>query len=433
MSPRSLLAAWLLAAAAAVTAAPADDLKALVEQGRAADAYALGKQHPNELGNPAFDFYFGIAAVDSGHAGEGVLALERYTANFPDNLTARLELGRGYFVLGDDARAREEFDTVLKANPPASVQANVQRFLDAIRSRESRYQTTAGFYVEAGIGHDSNVNGGVPGANLTLPGFGAVTLLSGVEISDPYTHLGAGGNVTHPVAPGVSLFGAANVEAKRNWHDKLYDQNNYGFAGGVSVVQQKNLWRVTGSYGVLDVDDNRFRTVSGLGGEVHHQLDELNMLNANVQYAKLDYEGANSPRNANFYSLGAGWRRAFIGSGQPLLTLSGFAAHEDNDRNRPDLGRKLYGGRIALALTPAPRWSLAFGGTAQSSTYDGRDVLLGETRKDRYHGFDASAGYSLTRNWSLRGEYQYANNDSNLALYEYKRHLVLLKVRYEYK
>ena len=97
--------AVLLSIAGAAFAAPADDVKALIEKGDSAAAYALGKKNPQELGIPVFDFYFGVAAVDSGHAGEGVLALERYVTNFPDNLQARLELARGYFVLGEDLRA----------------------------------------------------------------------------------------------------------------------------------------------------------------------------------------------------------------------------------------------------------------------------------------------------------------------------------------
>jgi len=77
-----------------------DDMKALVEQGKTSEAYELGKSHPEELGDPTYDFYFGVAAVSSGRSGEGVLALERYVLNFPDNAYGRLELARGYFVLG---------------------------------------------------------------------------------------------------------------------------------------------------------------------------------------------------------------------------------------------------------------------------------------------------------------------------------------------
>src|SRR5258706_5451956 len=128
MKQMTLLIALLgLTAAFSALAAPADEVKALLDQRNAAAAYALAKQNPGEIGNPAFDFYFGIAAIDSGHAGEGVLALERYVVNFPNNSEARLELARGYFVLGEDSRAREEFNAVLKENPPPNVAANIER------------------------------------------------------------------------------------------------------------------------------------------------------------------------------------------------------------------------------------------------------------------------------------------------------------------
>lgn len=414
-------------------AAPADELKALLDQGKAADAYALGKKHPEELGNPAFDFYFGVAAVDTGHAGEGVLAMERYTANFPDNQTARLELARAYFVLGDNARAREEFDAVQKANPPAGVQANVQRFMDAIRARESAYQTTAGFYAEIGVGHDTNVNAGVGSANITLPVFGPVTLLSGVKTADSFGTLRAGGNLTYPVAPGVALFGAANADTQRNRNDTAFDQENAGIAGGVSIVQEKNLYRITGSYSTLAVGHDRYRDVSGISGEVNHQLDEFQMLSGSVQFAKLDYQGANEPRNANLSGIGVAYRRAFIGNWQPLITLSANYGEEHNVKSRPDLGRRFHGVRAAAAVTPAPKWALSAGASYQEGKYDGADVLLGTLRKDEYYGLDAALSYALDRNWSVRGEYQFLKNRSNIALYEFERQLVAIKLRYEFK
>ena len=96
-SALAALAALLLVACGKSFAAPADELRALLEQGRPADAYALGRSRSEELGKPEFDFYYGVAALDSGHAGEGVLALERYVVRFPDNDRARLELARGSF------------------------------------------------------------------------------------------------------------------------------------------------------------------------------------------------------------------------------------------------------------------------------------------------------------------------------------------------
>ena len=86
-----LFAVFLLVAIipfAAIAAIP-DDVKTMLEQGKPKEAYELGKQHPELLGDPVFDFYYGVAAIDSGNAGEGVLALERYVINFPENASAR--------------------------------------------------------------------------------------------------------------------------------------------------------------------------------------------------------------------------------------------------------------------------------------------------------------------------------------------------------
>src|SRR5437660_10796565 len=123
-------AAALVVCSGAARAAPVDELRALLEQGKSAEAYALGRRHPEELGKPDFDFYYGIAAVDSGHAGEGVLALERYVVQYPENDRARLELARGYFVLGELVRAREEFESVLLTDPPPAVRAPIERVMD---------------------------------------------------------------------------------------------------------------------------------------------------------------------------------------------------------------------------------------------------------------------------------------------------------------
>ena len=93
-------------------AAPADDVRGLLEAGKYSEAYQLGRQHGDALGQPAFDFYYGIAALDGGAPGEGVLALERFLIAAPDNRSARFHLARGYYILGEDQRARAEFNDI---------------------------------------------------------------------------------------------------------------------------------------------------------------------------------------------------------------------------------------------------------------------------------------------------------------------------------
>ena len=418
----------------ALHAAPADDIKILLERGNAAEAYSLGAAHPGLLGQPVFDFYFGIAAIDSGHAGEGVLALERYVINFPGNARARLELARGYFVLGEDARASEEFDRILKTDPPAATRANIERFMDAIRSRQSLYMATAGFFIEAGYGYDSNTNGGVSNAGINLPIFGNVVVnASGVKAGSGFSWLAAGGQASKPVAPGVAVFAGGQVDGKFNNANNQFDQQNLAASAGLTYFRNKNLYRFTVSHSEITVDDNRFHNANGIAGEWHRQLDELQTVSPFAQYAQLRYAGFNTPRDADLYVLGLGYRKSFIGNWQPLFTASIDGGQEHDIRGRPDLGRDLYGGRLALSLTPAPKWALSIGGTYQKSRYQGQDILLLTSRNDDYYALDVTASYAYARNFSIRAELLISKNDSNISLYEYRRDVIALKARYDFK
>lgn len=418
----------------AAHAAPADEIKKLMEAGRAADAYALGRNHPEALGDPAFDFYFGIAAIDTGRAGEGVLALERYLLNFPDNVSARLQLARGYFALGEDARAREEFNALLRLNPPADVVATIDRYLDAIRLRETRYRTSAAAFVEAGIGYDSNVNSGISSANVTLPGLGPVVIGQlGVKKDDGFGWLAAGGYVSHPVAPGVALFGNGQVDSKRNFHEDVFNETNLNLSGGVSYRQEQSLFRLGANYTYLWIDDHDFRQTYGATGEWLYQIDQQQSVGLIGQYARLDYAGGQSPRDADYWGLIATYRRLFTHAWQPILSLGLTLGTEDSKRNRPDLVRDLLGARIGLSFTPEAKWGVSIAYGHLRSDYKGPDVFFGTTREDKYDAIEAAVSYLYTKQLSFRGEARFTKNRSNIDLFDFPRNIALVKVRYEFQ
>lgn len=433
-----LLAAMLAALALPCQsmAAPADELKALMDAGRSADAYALALKYPDELGKPEFDFQYGVAAVDSSNAGQGVLALERYLLNNPASDLARLELARGYFTLGDMVRARELFEEVSAKRPPASVQATIDRYLDAIRARESRYQPSALAWAEIGVGYDSNVNSGVGNANISLPTFGAVTVnAAGVRSGDNFTHLAAGAQFSRPLAPGLALFGGAQGDGKFNWNrdDALFSQKNWSGNAGLSYIKNDNLFRATLGYATAEIQDDRFRNAGTLAGEWHHQVDELQSVNSFVQYGDLRYLGANEIRNADLWVAGIGYRKAFIARWQPVFSINGTVGRESNRKLRPDLSRDMLGLRLGLAVTPAPGWGVSGGVSWQSSDYVAPDPSLLLSRADRYLSADAAVSYAITRSLSLRAEVQFTDNASNTALYKYDRTYAVVKLRYDFK
>ena len=416
-------------------AAPADDVKALAQAGRAADAYALGKQHPDAMGDPAFDFFFGIAAIDSGHAGDGVLALERYVLVFPDNTSARLQLARGYFALGEDSRAREEFEELRKLNPPADVAATLDRFLDAIRLRETRYTASSGAYLEFGIGSDSNVNSGVSNPNISLPNLGPVVVgPGGTKRRDTFSHVGAGGYLTYPLLPGVALYANGSAELKLNRDDIPFDQGNYSGSAGLSVLMEKELFRLGLTHSTVYIENDRFRASTGVSGEWQHQIDQRQSFVLGLQAGRLTYPGVNSPRDANFLGLTGGYRKLFDHVWQPVLSASASLGREDTiAQGRKDLARKYAGGRLGVSFTPAAKWGVAIGYSVQNSRYQAPDAFLRVARRDDYQAVDAAITYLINRNLSLRGEALLSKNRSNIELLSFRRDIFAVKLRYEFK
>ena len=418
-----------------VCAAPADDVRKLLEQGNHGEAYRVAKMTPGELGNPAFDFYFGVAAVNSGKTSEGILALERYLLNFPDNQTARLELARGYFLLNDDGRARDELDAVLATNPPADIAKVVREYLTAMSAREARHKTTYAFSVELGGGRDSNVQSGVSDPNITLPIFGDITLAdTALGTGDRFTNVALAGRVSVPVRARWSVFAQVAADLKQYRVADIYDQNTYSGATGFTFSRDKSLYKFTLGKSTQTLDNSRYRDTWSLGADYGRQIAEAGVLTLGTQFAKFGYEGDNAIRNADYYSFQSGYRHLFSGALRTELEGSVSVAREEITRDGFEaLSRNLLGGRFGAIVSPLPAWTVGAGATYLKSNYRAEDPLLLVTRRDEYIAYDVSVNFAFTPHWSARGEYLVSHNKSNLPLYEYKRRIGQLKLRYDFR
>src|SRR5512140_876183 len=149
---------WVAGNSALAAGPDLDQADALMKQGKAAEAYALLEPFEFEQsGNVKFDYLLGIAALDSGKPDKATLAFERVLAVDPNFAGARIDMGRAYFQLGDVARAKTEFESVLTQNPPPAAKATIDNYLAAIEKLESAKKTRTTGYIEAFGGHDSNV------------------------------------------------------------------------------------------------------------------------------------------------------------------------------------------------------------------------------------------------------------------------------------
>ena len=414
---------------------PADELKTLLEQGKAQEAYQQGLRFENQLGSPRFDFFFGVAAINSGQPSVGVLALERYLLNFPDNDNARLELARGYFMIGDDARSRDEFEAMLLRKPAADVTKVVREYLDAIKARASKYSTTYSFYLELGGGHDTNPVSGVADATISLPVFGTVTLAdNAIARPDWFRAISLGGQVSTPVYRNLSVFGGGALDIKRFRDTDAFNEDDYSLRAGLNLTSAASVYRFTLGRSSQLLNNSRYRDTNSINGDWGYQLNANSVFTSGLQAAKFNYADANVIRDADYYSLTLGYRRQVAAAWRPGFDVSLSGARESNKySDHQDLSRDLYGARAAVSASPLSAVSFSAGASYLKSDYRAADPLLLTTRKDEYLAFDVSATYLIAPEWSVRVEYLDSRNRSNLALYAYNRRTAQVKVRYDYR
>ena len=428
----------LILAFAATTSHAALNLKTLrqlVEAGRSGEAYRLAGPHIREYeGDPTFDFYYGLAAIDSGHVSRGVLALERVLMANPTSLRVRLELARGYYLLREDTRARSEFERVLAQNPPPRVQENIQRFLDAIRLREARYRTTAGAYVELAAGYDTNVNSGPDGRDVSLPGLPDDFTLrldkTAVEADDAFGAIYAGAQINHPVAPGTALYATVDGWSR---HNRDYDQFDTGLLSaqvGASWRRAANVYRLSAVGQTFAVDNSAYRNLYGATVDWRRSTRQGD-LTSSISYVKLRYPDQ-EPRNSSQYTVTVGFLKELPGGYHPLLfaTLIGGREIADDKSYKNIADRDILGARLGSQFRLTPRTSLTPSLFAQRSNYHG--ILISARREELFTALDLQLNWLLARHWSARANVNYGQNDSNFEMYTYNRTQSSVGLRYEY-
>lgn len=431
---RALLICMAILISPGVYAAVPDQMKALIEQNKAKEAYELGLQHQDLLGDPIFDYVFGVAAIDSGRVSMGVLALERVLLANPGDDLVRLELARGYFNLQEYGRAKDEFNEVLSHRPPSAVANTINIYLDLIKAKERAGRINGSLYAEYGVGYNSNVNTATAVSNINLPVFGPVQLSSSsLPQPSPFSFLSAGGTVNVPLAIGITSFTSVSTTAQKYSQVDGYDLGVSNALTGVKFDDDVNIVKVAAFGTLAKIDQVPVPNTIGGGAQYERVLTARQAVTASVAGSQLNYPTQFMVYNSNLTNAGLGYRLGFPASKwAPVIVLNGNFAHQENTQNRPDLTRRIAGGNVTLFALPSDKWGINFNTGYAKSFYEGQDLLYQEYRADGLFSANGTLEYKLDKNWSTRLELTYFNNKSNLSLYSYQQATGALKLRYEW-
>lgn len=412
----------------------------LVRSGQFKQAYALLQPEQfSQSGNPDFDYIFGLAALESSEPAVATLAFERVLALEPNHGAARLDMGRAYFALGDMARARREFDFALALNPPPAALAIMQRYRAEMAAIETPPTTRGSGYLEGGFGTDSNVTQGPSNSTIFLPLFKLSFTLNAAsqKVQDDFSQMGAGGEITHRLSGGKSLYAGADVKWRNYATVKNTEYINTDWRGGLQWESGRDTWRIGVSVGDYRLLQQPYRTIVSLGGELRRTLNSKQQMMAFGQYSQVRYEtSAQYNNNVDQLVAGVGYMAQMAAARPTVLSVSGFVGSETEEtRSRPraDGDKAFIGLRLGAQMTLRPDWDLFASTSVQVSEYDRSNVLYSLRRSDAQYDIGLGAVWRFAPAWSLKPQANWTHNSSNIQAYDYERYEASLFVRRDFQ
>jgi outer membrane protein len=418
-------------------AAILNQAKQLMAAQKPQEAYQLLLNAESRFGgNADFDLYLGRAALASNKPAEAVFALERALAVKPDFPQARAELGRAYFYLGENAAAKAELSALKQQNLPPAVEANVQKFLDAIQSRFDASGRRLEFYVKAGGGNDSNINSAPDLTEIEIPLFAALGPAplneNSRELESAYAELEPGIRFSTALSNNLNLHASADVNLREASEVEEFSTRVINGVVGLGLLAGSNQFRAALALQAFGVNDNTYREQAGINLEWQKSLDANDRLTVFIQYADLSYPELEF-RDGDQTSGGITWLHAFRSG---VFYTSAYAGDEGiDDEERQFLAREFSGARIGGQINWG-RHLIYTNLNFLSSEYGEEDALFLVTRKDDYSNLELGMQIFLAStgrvDWRLIPAISASTNESNISVYEYDRTAIGINARADF-
>lgn len=431
-----LLVAWSLAGP---VHAEVDTLvrnaRSLVEQGQARQAFdLLEPMEVSRAGDPDFDTVLGIAANETAQYTRAILALERVLSVQPDNARARAELGRALFAVGDTKAARTLLQETKAQGVPLEAAQTIDQFLQAIDRVEEAGRSSVKGYVEAGVGHDSNINSGPSQGNVAVPAFGGLVLTlnpSGVKTQAAYATLGGGLSGRYVIDPRWSLIGNASAAYRaHSGGNSQFDTSQIDLNAGASYRLERNEYSLVAQIGTFDVNNSRARKQTGLVGEWTHRFDGFRQFSAYLQLSRLHYP-QQTLRDADRNVIGGSYAHLFRSG---LLAYAGlyFGREKERSSGVAHLGHKLTGMRggvqLPLSESLAVFTTLGF----ENRRFGAADPLFLVTRRDRQTNLNLGLSWVPAKSWRVTPQLALTNTSSNIPVADFDKRSVFVTVRRDF-
>lgn len=408
------------------------DIQKLNDNGSYSEAYDLAQTLLDQYeGDPGFDLQYGVAAIENGKVSEGVFALERVLFLDPKNALAKLELARGYFLLGQFEKSKSLFNKVKSSNPPPAVLARIEQFLSQIDKKTTVPPTKFSGFAELWAGHDSNINSG-PGGQTNV-----VTLSdNALGRGDQYNQVRINGSIDHSYSPTNSLRFSANADLRYYHTEPEQDYKNLTLTGSHLWKLENQQFHIGGTVQHYQLNLEDYRTLLGFNGSWSKQLSNRSVLKSFASLNNLTYDQL-SWKDSTQITAGVNYLYAGKGNWQPLYFLGAFVGDEspkvEGILANGQVDRIFFGGNAGIQFTPFSDLRITPAITYQGSRFQGEDWIYNKKRDDDFITFNLNMEWAFHPAWALLANYSFTDVSSNIELYEYDRQQVMFGLRYSFQ
>ncbi|NNF67283.1 MAG: tetratricopeptide repeat protein [Gammaproteobacteria bacterium] len=391
----------------------------LMDQDRSQDAFALlASVEKDWAGDSGFDYLYGVAALDSGNAGEAIFALERVIRSLPKFVGARLELARALYETGDTDRARYEFESLLADNPPAVVRGVIDGYLDALNAPDpaaGRAQKMV--YAIGAAGYDSNANGAAD-----INSFLGFTLdPRSTETDTAFAEAQFGGLYNRPIGPNSEVSLQAGLRHRHNPSAEFVDQSFVTTSMALGYTRGKN--KFVSGFGLywsgLDSGFNERSAALDFGWQ---RALEKNALQLTLRAGPVRFHSSQKVRDIDRVLYTLTLRQPLQGGKGSLDWIAIGGRDRAEDRLTSAYSNSRQGGRIA-SRWQAMNHDFDFSVGFLRIPYNGNQSFFGIDRKDEQ--ITTSLAMEVKdkpfRGWTFVPNVRYVNNDSNVAIFNYDR------------
>jgi tetratricopeptide (TPR) repeat protein len=392
-----------------------EEAKSFLRDGKAQAAYALLIDHEEEWsGNDAYDYLLGVAALDSNNAGEAIFSLQRLVVRKPDFSGARLELARAYFALGDNELARVEFERLLQEDPPRKVRDAVASYIAAINARAQSYTASTRYFVDVGLGYDSNAP-----ASTDDSQFLTFTLSpNNLEQDSAFAEVTVGSSWNRPLSPESQLLINGSLMGRSNGSTHFVDP-------GVANLGLAWVWRnstqmvnIGGTASASKLDGQSNKQQYAFNGSYQYKMSDTWRFSGLLRYGALRFEDLLEVQDVNQFMFGMGVEQQ---SPKSVLNVALLGTSDAEQERGSNFGNEGFGVQVSNTWFSSTGNRLFAMLSASTTEYD--KAFFGRDRDDDLYGFTLAHTWNRFpyRDWNLTFQVNYSQKQSTVGLYEYDR------------